>query len=119
MIVEADDKVERMTLAAKLTGELCPSCGSPLVIKDGRYGKFIACSNFPECKYIDNLVEKTGSHCPKCGSEVVTRKSRRGSLFYICDKKLNPDCDFISWDLPMDGQICPACGHYKIGRAHV
>lgn len=116
LIVEADDKVERMTLAAKLTGELCPSCGSPLVIKDGRYGKFIACSNFPECKYTDNLVEKTGSHCPKCGSEVVTRKSRRGSLFYICDKKLNPDCDFISWDLPMDGQICPACGHYMVQK---
>jgi len=89
-------------------GEDCPDCGKPLVIKNGRFGEFIACSGYPECKYTRPVLVKTGAVCPKCGKgDVVKRKSRKGKPFYGCSRY--PDCDFVSWN-PPSGSSCPQCG---------
>ncbi len=89
-------------------GEDCPLCGSPLVRKMGRFGEFVGCSAYPECKHTQPLLVKTGAVCPKCGEgDVVKRKSRRGKVFYGCSRY--PECDFVSWN-PPSGNACPECG---------
>ncbi len=114
-VMKAEENVERVKLPVVETGEICPKDGGKLVIKEGRYGKFIACQNFPECDYTASIEEKVDAHCPLCHSNIVGRKSRRGSLFYVCDKKGNdPDCKFISWDLPIDNSACEVCGSYMV-----
>lgn len=88
-------------------GRACPECGRELVIRYGRYGKFISCSGFPECRYTEPWLEKIGVTCPKDGGEIVERKTRKGRVFYGC---LNyPNCDFTSWKKPIK-QPCPRCG---------
>ncbi|MDI9370240.1 MAG: type I DNA topoisomerase [Synergistaceae bacterium] len=90
------------------TGEDCPECGKPLVIKNGRFGEFIACTGYPECKFTKPKLTKTGAVCPKCGEgDVVKRRSRKGKVFYGCSRY--PDCDFVSWG-PPSGEKCPQCG---------
>jgi DNA topoisomerase-1 len=86
--------------------EKCPNCGSNLVRKWGRYGEFVACSNYPTCKYVK---QKTiGVACPQCGQgEVVERRSRRGKTFYGCSRY--PDCDFVAWGKPV-AEPCAGCG---------
>lgn len=88
-------------------GRSCPQCGKDLVIRYGRYGKFIACSGFPECRYTEPWLEEIGVSCPKCGSPLVERKTRRGRTFYGC--KTYPNCDFTSWKRPLPSP-CPKCG---------
>ena len=90
------------------TGEMCPECGSPLVIRHGRYGKFVACSNYPECKYIKKEEKQTVEVCTclKCGSPIVERKTRRGKVFYGCYNY--PKCKEAFWDKPT-GNKCPEC----------
>lgn len=90
------------------TGEACPECGKPLVLKNGRFGDFIACSGYPDCKFTKPILVKTGAVCPKCGEgDVVKRKSRKGKPFYGCSRY--PACDFVSWN-PPSGEKCPQCG---------
>ena len=90
------------------TGEDCPECGKPLVLKNGRFGDFIACSGYPDCKFTKPVLVKTGAVCPKCGEgDVVKRKSRKGKPFYGCSRY--PACDFVSWN-PPSGEKCPQCG---------
>ena len=89
-----------------ITDELCELCGKNMVIKDGKFGKFLACPGFPECKNTKKIVVPAKGSCPKCGSILSARKSKRGRVFYGCEKF--PDCDFMSWDEPTD-QICPTC----------
>lgn len=114
-VVHAEENVERVKLPVVPTGEKCPKCDGDLVIKEGRYGKFIACSNFPDCDYTASIEEKVDAHCPLCGSNIVGKKSRRGSLFYVCDKKgKDPNCEFISWDIPIDNSACETCGSYMV-----
>ncbi len=89
-------------------GRECPKCGHDLIIRWGRYGKFISCSNFPECRYTEPYLEKIGVTCPTCGEgEVVRRKTRKGRTFYGCSRY--PDCDFTSWKQPVS-EPCPNCG---------
>ncbi|MFR4158378.1 MAG: type I DNA topoisomerase [Bacilli bacterium] len=92
------------------TGELCPNCGSPLVIKQSKYGKFTACSNYPTCKYIkSNKEEKEVKEiisCPKCDGKILEKKTKRGKIFYGCSNY--PKCDFASWDKPIE-EKCPNC----------
>lgn len=87
-------------------GRDCPDCGHPLVIRYGRYGKFISCSNFPECRHTEPWLEKIGVTCPKDGGDVVERKTRKGRLFYGCANY--PNCDFTSWKRPLP-VACPRC----------
>lgn len=96
--------------APEETGELCPNCGSPLVIKQSKYGKFTACSNYPTCKYIkSNKEEKEVKEiisCPKCEGKILEKKTKRGKIFYGCSNY--PKCDFASWDKPIE-EKCPNC----------
>jgi len=88
-------------------GRACPRCGSDLVIRWGRYGKFISCSTFPECRHTEAWLEKIGVNCPKCGGDIVQRKTRKGRVFYGCARY--PECDFTSWKQPLPTP-CPKCG---------
>ncbi len=88
-------------------GRQCPRCDHDLVIRWGRFGKFISCSNFPACRYTEPWLEKIGVKCPDCGSEIVERKTRKGRVFYGCSRY--PDCQFTSWKRPI-AQPCPKCG---------
>ena len=95
---------------AKETGEVCPECGSPLVIRKGKYGEFVACSNFPTCKYIkkDKAEETVLMDCPVCGKgQIVERKTKKGKIFWGCNNY--PKCKTASWDKPT-GETCPECG---------
>ena len=86
------------------------------MIRVGRYGKFIACTRYPECKYSEAISEETKSHCPKCRSPIRVRKIRRGNQLFFCDKTNDPDCDFTSFDLPIDGKECDTCGSYMVQK---
>ena len=79
-----------------------------MVVKSGRFGKFLACPGYPECKNTKPLIQETGAKCPKCGGDVIQRKSKRGYVFYGCSNY--PECDFSTWDAPVAGETCPECG---------
>ena len=89
------------------TDIICEKCGRRMVIKTGRYGKFIACPGYPECKNIKKLIQENGAQCPKCDGKVVVRRSKKGRVFYGCSNY--PACDFVSWDEPVQ-EKCPRCG---------
>ncbi len=101
--------------APEETGEVCPECGSPLVVRNGRYGEFVACSNYPTCKYIkkDKPEEVVVMDCPYCDGKVVEKKTRKGKMFYGCSNY--PKCKFASWDKPVEGK-CIDCGGYLIEK---
>ncbi len=105
-VEEAFDKMEKKE--AEKTGEICPECGSDLVIRNGKYGKFTACSNYPTCKYIkkeEREIEELAD-CPKCEGKIVAKRTRKGKFFYGCSNY--PKCDFASWYKPT-GEKCPKC----------
>lgn len=85
----------------------CPTCGKPLVVRFGRYGRFIGCSDFPSCRYTEPWLEKIGVRCPKDGGDLVERRTRKGRTFYGCSNY--PACEFTSWKRPL-ATPCPACG---------
>ncbi len=97
------------------TGEMCPDCGSPLVIRKGKYGEFVACSNYPKCKYIKK--EQKESHdickCPVCGGTIIERTTKKGKTFYGCSNY--PKCKLASWDLPT-GELCPNCKNLLVDK---
>ena len=97
------------------TGEVCPNCGNPLVIRKGKYGEFVACSNYPECKYIKKEEKEVVEvmDCPECSGKIIERKTKRGKVFYGCNNY--PKCKFASWDKPVDGK-CPDCGKYLVEK---
>ena len=100
---------------AEETGEMCPECGSPLVKRTGRYGEFVACSNYPECKYIkkEEKQEVEVCNCLKCDGKILERKTRRGKIFYGCSNF--PKCKEAYWDKPT-GEKCPNCGEMLIEK---
>jgi DNA topoisomerase-1 len=98
---------EKVELEDEKTGDDCPKCGKPLVFKTGRFGKFVACSGYPECKYTQSFQVKTGVNCPKCGKEIVQRMSKRKKIFYGCSGY--PECDFATYMKPLP-EPCPHCG---------
>jgi DNA topoisomerase-1 len=99
--------MERVKLPDEVTEEACPQCGKPLVVKTGRYGKFLACSGYPECKFTKSHQVKTGVSCPECGSELVERVSRKKRTFYGCSNY--PKCQFATNQRPLP-RPCPKCG---------
>ena len=105
-VKEAFEKMEKE--APKETGEMCPNCNHPLVIRKGRYGQFVACSNYPECKYIvkEEKEEKEICDCPNCDGKIIEKKSRKGKVFYGCNNY--PKCKTAYWDEPV-GDKCPNC----------
>ncbi len=97
----------KIKLKEEETDEICEKCGRNMVIKVGRFGKFLACPGYPECKNTKPLVYKTKAKCPECGGEVIEKKTKRGTSFYGCSNY--PECNFMTWDLPSD-EVCPKCG---------
>ncbi|MCD8355223.1 MAG: type I DNA topoisomerase [Clostridia bacterium] len=119
---EKDLEGQRIKIKDEVTDEICEKCGKNMVIKSGRFGKFLACSGYPDCKNTKNIAIKTGVNCPKCGGNIVELKSKRGFPFLGCDNY--PECTFMSWDKVTKKQ-CPDCGsalfrHYdrETGEAH-
>ena len=98
---------QKIQLQEDITDIKCEKCGRNMVIKTGRFGKFLACPGYPECKTTKPLVEETNAVCPECGGKVIGKKSRRGYQFYGCDNY--PNCNFMTWDKPT-GEACPKCG---------
>ncbi|MCO5215193.1 MAG: type I DNA topoisomerase [Thermomicrobiales bacterium] len=112
----AEQTMERVKIRDEPTDEVCEKCGSPMVIKLGKFGKFMACSAFPECRNSKPLLTRIGVECPTCHQgEIVERRSKRGRKFYGCERY--PDCDFVSWNKPVK-EPCPNCGGVlgEIGR---
>lgn len=98
---KAEVEMEKIVLKDRLAGFNCDVCGAPMLEKMGRYGKFYACSRFPDCRNTQTIVEEIGLGCPKCGiGQIVERKTKRGRTFYGCSRY--PDCDFVSWDKPTE-----------------
>ncbi|NLF01900.1 MAG: type I DNA topoisomerase [Anaerolineales bacterium] len=111
-LAKAQEHMPAIELSSEPTGELCPRCGSPLLYKYGRFGKFIGCSNFPNCHHREPILVKTGAKCPECGGDLVEKRTRRGRTFYSCANFSadNPEsCRFAVWKRPLP-QPCPVCG---------
>ncbi len=111
-VEKAEKQVGRVKVEDEPAGEICEKCGRPMVIKHGRFGRFIACSGYPECKNTKPLLEKTGALCPKCGGDIVARRTKRGRVFYGCANY--PACDFLTWDRPLPDKKCPVCGSFLL-----
>ncbi len=108
---------EKVKIADEVSDVICEKCGRNMVYKMGRFGKFLACPGFPECRNAKPIVKETGALCPKCGAKILEKKSQRGKKYFGCEH--NPDCDFMSWDKPLT-EKCPKCGGLlleKNGRA--
>jgi len=110
---EAEKKLPKAELRDEPTDEICPNCERPMVIKTGRFGRFISCTGYPDCKTTKPILIDTGALCPKDGGKVVERKSRRGRTFFGCANY--PACDFVSWDRVVP-QPCPICGAYVVAK---
>jgi DNA topoisomerase-1 len=110
---EAERKLPKFEQKDEPTDELCPNCGKPMVIKTGRFGRFISCTGYPECKTTKPILKETGVACPKCGGMIVERRSRKGRTFYGCANY--PACDFVSWDRLAQGR-CAVCGDYVVEK---
>lgn len=104
---EAEKTIEPVKMEEEETGEVCEKCGHKMVVKYGRFGKFIACSNYPECRNTKPYLEKIDVTCPDCCGDIVRRRSRRGRIFYGCANY--PECNFSTWKEPLRAR-CPACG---------
>ncbi|MGR4065204.1 MAG: type I DNA topoisomerase [Vulcanimicrobiaceae bacterium] len=113
-LIEAEKKLPKLELRDEPTNEICPNCARPMVIKTGRFGRFISCTGYPECKTTKPIVKDTGAKCPKDGGAIVERRSKRGRTFFGCANY--PNCDFVSWDRVVP-EPCPVCGSYVIAKA--
>ncbi|HEY8297705.1 MAG TPA: type I DNA topoisomerase [Candidatus Baltobacteraceae bacterium] len=111
---EAEKKLPKLEIRDEPTDEICPNCGKPMVIKTGRFGRFISCTGYPECKTTRPILKDTGAKCPKDGGMIVERKSRKGRTFYGCANY--PNCDFVSWDRVIP-EPCPVCGSYVVAKS--
>jgi DNA topoisomerase-1 len=112
LIDKAEEELGKYQLADEPAGEDCEKCGRPMVIKRGRYGKFLACSGYPDCKNTKPFLAKTGVKCPRCQGDLVARRSKRGRTFYGCASY--PDCDFVIWNRPIPDSKCPMCGTFLV-----
>lgn len=96
-----------MKIPDEETDIVCELCGRKMVVRHGKYGKFLACPGFPECKNTKTLQQETPGSCPRCGKKVLAKKSKTGRTYYGCED--NPKCGFMTWDIPL-AEKCPQCG---------
>lgn len=111
LMKKADEEIEEVEMKDEVTDIPCEKCGKLMVIKHGRYGKFMACPGYPECKNTKPIVEKIDIKCPKCEGDLIKRKSKKGRIFYGCSTY--PECDFVSWNEPSEKK-CPDCGSMMV-----
>ncbi|MEG0285154.1 MAG: type I DNA topoisomerase [Vagococcus sp.] len=111
---KAETGIEKVQLKDEPAGFDCEECGNPMLIKLGKYGKFYACSNFPDCRNTKAIVKKIGVTCPTCKEgDVIEKKTKKNRIFFGCDRY--PECEFTSWDRPI-GRDCPKCSHYLVQK---
>jgi DNA topoisomerase-1 len=110
---EAEDRIGHIEIPDEVTDIKCEKCGRNMVIKNGRYGKFLACPGFPECRNARPILEEAGVSCPKCGGKVLIKKTRKGRRYLGCEN--NPNCSFMTWDMPA-GENCPKCGSFLLKK---
>lgn len=110
---KAQQRIEKVEIKDEEAGKDCPQCGRPLLIKYGRFGKFLACSGFPECRHTESINEDTGVKCPHCGGTIIALKTKKGRKFYGCSNY--PDCTFRSWNKPT-GEKCVHCGDAMVEK---
>jgi len=103
----AEEAIEKIPIEPKVSDVACPECGAMMVYKMSRYGEFLACPNFPECRHTQPILKAIDVACPECGSRIIERMSRKGRRFYGCEKY--PECEFVSWERPV-AEKCPECG---------
>ena len=122
LLRKADEAISKIEIKDEVSDVKCDKCGANMVIKRGRYGKFLACPNFPKCRNTKPYVEEISARCPKCNSAIAVKYTKKGRKFYGCVNY--PECDFISWDMPAE-ERCPQCGslmvvkHKKNGEEYV
>ena len=109
----ANEAIPKVEQEVELTGEKCPECGRDLAIKHGRFGSFIACTGYPECKYTKPIVKKIDVKCPTCGGDIVIKRGKKGKMFYGCSNY--PQCNQVYWDKP-SGKLCPECGSMLVEK---
>lgn len=110
---KAQDLIEKVEIKDEDAGKECPQCGKPMVIKHGRFGKFIACSGFPDCRYTESINEEAGVSCPFCQGQILALKSKKGRKYFGCSNY--PECSFRSWNKPT-GEKCPVCGDAMVEK---
>ena len=117
---EADLDGERIKVPDEVSEEICPECGRNLVVKSGRFGRFLACPGWPECDHTQPIVIEMPGKCPKCGGKILKKTSKRGYAYYGCENNSSKDeakrCDFMTWDVPVKDD-CPVCGHTMFKKA--
>jgi DNA topoisomerase-1 len=113
VLKEAEDQIGHIEIPDEVTDIKCEKCGRNMVIKSGRFGKFLACPGFPECRNARPILEEAGVNCPKCGAKVLYKKTRKGKKYIGCEN--NPNCSFMSWDMPA-GENCPKCGNFLVKK---
>lgn len=109
----AEKEVSKVSIEDKVTDVICEKCGRNMVIKHGRFGDFLACPGYPECKNTKPIVHKINVKCPKCGGDVLIKHSKKGRKFYGCSNY--PKCDFVSWYEPVN-EKCPKCGSIMVKK---
>lgn len=107
-VTKAEEEVSKIELTPEVSDVKCEKCGRMMVYKMGRYGKFLACPGYPECKNAKAIRIETNVKCPKCGGEILQKKSKAGRVYFGCEN--NPECDFMTWDTPLADKTCPKCG---------
>ncbi|HWQ30741.1 MAG TPA: type I DNA topoisomerase, partial [Negativicutes bacterium] len=112
-LASAEEKVGKIEIQDEVSEVICELCGRNMVYKQGRFGKFLACPGFPQCRNTKAIVESTGIGCPKCSGELIVRKTKKGRKFYGCNRY--PECDFVSWDEPV-AEKCPECGSLMVKK---
>lgn len=113
-VEKAESELEKVKIKEELADFDCEVCGAPMLVKMGKFGKFYACSRFPDCRNTQAIVKEIGIICPTCKKgQIIERKSQKGRIFYGCDRF--PDCDFVSWDKPV-GRVCPVCKTYLVEK---
>ncbi len=110
---EAEQNIAEIEIEDEISDEVCELCGRQMVIKWGRFGKFLACPGFPDCRNTKSFLKEAGTACPLCGGAVVERISKKGKRFFGCENY--PECEFISWDKPLD-KVCPQCSSYLVEK---
>ena len=110
---KAEDEIGKIEIKDEVSDVKCEKCGRMMVYKMGRFGKFLACPGFPECRNAKPIVKETGVNCPKCGGKILIKKTKRGKDYYGCEH--NPECDFMVWDKPLNKK-CPKCGSIMLEK---
>ncbi len=108
-VLDATEKLEKITIQDEVTDIICEKCGRNMVIKYGRYGKFLACPGFPDCHNAKPFYENANVNCPECGGKVLIKKTKKGRKYFGCEN--HPECNFMSWNKPT-GEKCPRCGNF-------